>query len=63
MAFLFYGCSRLLSLDLSNFNTKNVKDMSYMFFGCTSINELYIKTFDTSNVQKTIRIRRKKEKR
>ena len=32
--FMFYGCSSLISLDLSNFNTNNVTSISYMFSNC-----------------------------
>ena len=35
MAGMFYGCSSLNELNLSNFNTNNVTDMSYMFDGCS----------------------------
>ena len=31
LKFMFYGCSALVSLDLSHFNTSNVQSMSYMF--------------------------------
>ncbi len=31
MSYMFYQCYSLTSLDLSNFNINNVKDMSYMF--------------------------------
>ena len=31
---MFSGCSSLTSLDLSNFNTNNVNNMSYMFSNC-----------------------------
>ena len=31
MAGMFDGCFALNSIDLSNFDTKNVNDMSYMF--------------------------------
>ena len=30
---MFYNCSSLTSLNLSNFNTNNVTDMRYMFVG------------------------------
>ena len=32
---MFYGCSSLKELNLSNFNTNNVKVMVFMFFGCS----------------------------
>ena len=33
MSYMFYNCSSLTSLNLSNFNTNNVKDMSNIFYG------------------------------
>ena len=38
--FMFFSCSSLTSLNLSNFNTNNVKDMSYMFRNCSSLTSL-----------------------
>ena len=35
MSFMFEGCSSLKELNLNNFNTNNVTDMSYMFAGCS----------------------------
>ena len=35
MELMFYGCSSLKELNLSNFNTNNVNDMGYMFYGCS----------------------------
>ena len=32
--YMFYGCESLTNLDLSNFNTQNVENMSHMFDGC-----------------------------
>ena len=32
---MFYGCSSLKELNLSNFNTNNVTDMECMFYGCS----------------------------
>ena len=37
MRSMFYNCNSLTSLDLSNFNTQNVTDMSYMFSNCNSL--------------------------
>ena len=34
---IFYGCNSLKKIDLSNFNTQNVRNMSYMFYGCNSL--------------------------
>ena len=35
--FMFNECYSLISLDLSNFNTHNVTNMSYMFYKCKSL--------------------------
>ena len=37
---MFYGCSSLKELNLNNFNTNNVTDMSFMFNFCESITSL-----------------------
>ena len=34
---MFFGCKSLTNIDLSNFNTQNVTDMSYMFDECNSL--------------------------
>ena len=44
---MFYGCSSLKSLDLSNFDTSKVTYMSYMFYECTSLESLDISNFYT----------------
>ena len=50
MSFLFYGCSSLSSLDLSNFDTSQVRDMNSMFYGCSSLSSLDLSYFNTSQV-------------
>ena len=40
----------LKELNLSNFNTNNVTDMSFMFNGCSSLKKLNIFHFNTNNV-------------
>lgn len=50
MANMFNGCYSLKTLDLRNFDTSKVTDISYMFFNCTSLTTLYLSSFDTSNV-------------
>ena len=47
---MFYGCSGLTSLNLSNFDTSNVKDMRYVFRDCTALTSLDLSNFNTSNV-------------
>ena len=50
MGYMFYGCSSLKKLNISNFNTNNVTDMSGMFSGCSSLKELNLSNFNTNNV-------------
>ena len=47
---MFENCSKLTSLDLSNFNTSNVTDMYFMFYGCSGLTSLDLSNFNTSNV-------------
>ena len=51
MTHMFYGCSSLKELNLSNFNTNNVSDMICMFEGCSSLKELNISNFNFKNVK------------
>ena len=41
MNLMFYQCSSLTSLDVSNFNTSKVTDMSGMFHGCKSLKTIF----------------------
>ena len=50
MTGMFSDCRALTTLDVSNFNTQNVTDMSFMFFNCSAITTLEIAKFDTKNV-------------
>ena len=43
---MFYGCSSLTKINLSNFNSNNVKYMYYMFSGCSSLRKENIITQD-----------------
>ena len=43
-------CSKLKELNLSNFNTDKVTNMSYIFSGCSSLKELNLNNFNTNNV-------------
>ena len=47
--FMFLNCDKLISIDLSNFNTENVKDMNHMFFGCFSLREINLSNVKTTN--------------
>ena len=50
MSHMFYGCSALTSLDLTNFNTANVEFMGHMFNGCSALKSLDLTNFNTANV-------------
>ena len=50
MNFMFYHCNSLTNLDLSSFDTSNVREMGVMFSGCESLINLDLSSFDTSNV-------------
>ena len=50
MSIMFYYCSGLTSLDLSNFNTTKVTYMDSMFNGCYGLTRLDLSNFDTANV-------------
>ena len=39
---MFYRCSALTSLDLSNFNTENVTDMKEMFYSCSALTTIFV---------------------
>ncbi|MCX0291711.1 BspA family leucine-rich repeat surface protein [Lactobacillus kullabergensis] len=47
---MFNGCSSLTALDLSKFNTSQVKKMIWTFKDCSSLTKLDLSSFDTSNV-------------
>ena len=47
---MFEGCSALKSLNLTNFNTENVTNMSCMFMGCSGLESLNLTNFNTENV-------------
>ena len=47
---MFSNCLSLISLDLSNFITQNVTNMSYMFNKCSSLENIDLSNFNTQNV-------------
>ena len=47
---MFFNCSSLTSLNLSNFNTNNVTNMVAMFCDCSSLTSLNLSNFNTNNV-------------
>lgn len=47
----FQGMANLTSVDLSEFDTSQVTDMSWMFDGCSGLTALDVSGFDTSQVE------------
>ena len=47
---MFSGCSKLIQLDLSNFDTKRVTNMASLFNNCQALAQLDISNFDTTQV-------------
>ena len=47
---MFNGCSNLIKIDLSSFDTKNVTDMSGMFSGCINLRNLNLSSLNTEKV-------------
>ena len=50
MSYMFYNCSSLTSIDLSHFDTHNVKNMDYLF-GYSKLSSIDVSSFDTENVE------------
>ena len=48
--YLFYKCDKLENINLSNFNTQNIKDMSHIFYKCNSLKNINLSNFNTQNV-------------
>ena len=51
MSSMFYDCSALKSLDLTNFNTAKVEYMNNMFDGCSALKFLDLTNFNTAKVE------------
>ena len=47
---MFHGCKALTQLNLNNFNTSQITDMSSMFAGCKGLTKLDLSNFDTHKV-------------
>ena len=50
MLCMFYGCSRLTSINLQGLDTSNVTDMNSMFSNCNGLTSINLQGLDTSNV-------------
>ena len=50
-SFMFYGCNKMINIDLSSFDVTNITDMSYMFYDCSLLEYiLHISKWNTANV-------------
>ena len=47
---MFYNCSGLTSLNVSNFNTPKVTDMSFMFYNCQGLTSLSLEYINTASL-------------
>ena len=47
---MFADCTSLSNINLSNFNTRNITNMSDMFNGCISLLNINLSNFNTQNV-------------
>ena len=47
---LFKNCLTIKEIDLSNFDSRNVKTMNSMFYGCISLTSINFRNIDTSQV-------------
>ena len=50
MSNAFANCSSLKYLNINNFNTSSVINMTNMFYGCSSLLSLNLKNFNTSSL-------------
>ena len=50
MGSMFSGCQSLKEINVSNFDTSNINDMSNMFSGCKSLSSIDASHFNTINI-------------
>ena len=50
LAWMFTNCKLLTTLDVSNWDTSNIKFVEYMFYGCSALTSLDVSNWNTSNV-------------
>ena len=48
------GCKNLIDINISSFDTSNVKNMAFMFGGCSNLINLDLSNFNTKNVTNMI---------
>mgnify|MGYP002624811308 CR=1 FL=1 len=50
MSYMFRNCSSLKKINISNFSTRNVKNINSMFSECKSLKEIYASNFYIGDV-------------
>jgi surface protein len=55
-SYMFYNCDKIISIDLSSFNSSKVNNMRYMFHGCTNLRYINFTNIITKNVYNMERI-------
>ena len=53
---MFYGCSKIIEIDLSNFDSSNLEYINQMFDGCTSLKIIKFGDFKTSKVHNMVNV-------
>ena len=54
---MFYGCKNLVELDLTNWNTISLENMSYMFYNCSNLKIIKnIENWQLPNIKKVKRM-------
>ena len=48
MTWMFSNCSSLTNINLANFNTQNVTNMSHMFYNCSSLTNINLSNFNNT---------------
>ena len=48
--YMFYNCTSLTKIDLSNFNSYDATNLSSMFYNCLSLKDINLSNFSTYNV-------------
>ena len=48
---MFYGCSSLTSIDLSNFDVSKITNFQYMFYNCKSLQTINLNSFKLDNAE------------
>ena len=47
---MFGECCSLKKIDISNFNTEKINDISYMFFKCFSLEKIYFPKIEINKI-------------